>query len=122
MGLPSPYRYVSLGFSKLVCGGKSPHIQGGLGHEEPCGGQSSTLSSQPINDQLGPALVSAEEDLQGAKVSAKTKVSAKAVPRKGRPQSRGSASPSCDFTVPCAPPGLQRPTCKREAMPRARLH
>lgn len=122
MGPPSPYRYVSLGFSKLVCGGKSPHIQGSLGHKEPCGGQCSTLGSQPIDDQLGPALVSAEEDLQGAKVSGKTKVSAKAVPREGRPQFRGSASPGCDFAVPFAPRGLQCPTCNGEAPPRAGLH
>lgn len=68
MALPSPYRYVSLGFSSW----KPPHIQGSLGHEELWGGHCSTLGSQPIDDQLGPALVSAEEDLQGAKVSAKT--------------------------------------------------
>lgn len=68
MALPSPYRYVSLGFSSW----KPPHVQGSLGHEEPWGGHCSTLGSQAIDDQLGPALVSAEEDLQGAKVSAKT--------------------------------------------------
>lgn len=68
MGLPSPYRYVSLGFSSW----NSPHIQRGLGHEGRCGGHRSILSSQPINDQLGPALVSAEEDLQAPKVSSRT--------------------------------------------------
>lgn len=68
MGPPSPYRYVSLGFSSW----KPPHVQGGLGHEESRGGHCSTLGSQPVDDQLSPALVSAEEDLQGAKVSAKT--------------------------------------------------
>lgn len=68
MGPPSPYRYVSLGFSSW----NSPHIQGGLGHEERCGGHRSILGSQPINDQLGPALVSAEEDLQAPKVNSRT--------------------------------------------------
>lgn len=56
----------------------SSHIQGRLGHEEPCGGHGSILRSQPIDDHLDSALVSAEEDLK------RPKVSARAVGREGR--------------------------------------
>lgn len=66
MGPLSPYRHMNLGFSSW----DPPHVEGALGHEEPCGGHCSILGSQPIDDQLGSVLVSAEEDLQGPKVSA----------------------------------------------------
>lgn len=108
MGLPNPYRYVSLGFSSW----KSSHIQRGLGYKEPRGGQCSTLGSQPIDDQLGPVLVSAEEDLQGAKVSAKMGDSQTGrCPGKGGLSSEVQPAPAVillspllpwDCSVPCA--------------------
>lgn len=66
-GSPRPYQYVSFGFSSW----DPPHIQGGPGYKEPRGGHCSILGSQPVDDQLGSALVSAEEDLQGPKVNAR---------------------------------------------------
>lgn len=97
MGPPSPYRYVSLGFASW----KPPHIQGALGHEEPGGGHCSTLGSQPIDDQLGPALVSAEEHLQGAKVSAKTGLGG--APAKGGLSSEVQPAPAVILLFPLLP-------------------
>lgn len=91
-GPPSPYRHMNLGFSSW----DTSHVEGALGHEEPCGGHCSILGSQPVDDQLGSVLVSAEEDLQGPKVSAGASWGGrnpKTVPGEGGGWLRGSGSP-----------------------------